>query len=733
MDYVIEAENIGCVYLQESTNAGASKQVSGIFIEKLKIPSFGVTAVIGPSGSGKSTLVGLVFGLREENAGYDDRLLKFEKSGRSYSILESQNFQRGDFGFIFQEPQLLKSIPAHLNIEMAAHSIGRKIDLSLKNNLAKKLQVSEILFNDTGSLSGGQAQRIACLRALIVTPEVLICDEPTSSLDQSMANQVLTTMRSWVLDEQKAMVWITHNIEQAAEFADHIIYVNKGTVACNSDGSPFTLVGLSKKEKLNTLTRLVKTESPISNTPSPPKLSNSKENKNYITSNSKDNFLSLCFSIAVSEIYRTSSNLKKGNVYKRILNAFSHSMTWTIVLGIVVFFALFSLWSASNNYFSAQFRANPPHFTFRVEGDFDLNTRNLRGLEEEIRRSALNRFEEKFIFGRREYYLQEIWLPNESGCAKKAKYFDYAPMMVFNEREPIFLNAFAELKSQQTTLENPYIFADKNFRNVLDQLSKARSSIKISDQDIGSICINFHGVGVEFSIVHSETPIPGGSDRIFFIAMAETFYRDTIIEINPTLYKSNFYHYSSVYFDQNSRKDVLCSFGDLTGCAQPVLVPPELKLDKDSLNQIDSLLFQSYVSKLILTLLIVSFMLVITMSTTLAISAFVFFNEKTLAVLKAFGASTKNLLLILTARTMLLFINAIFLASLICFLGRSAIINFLSRLSNSDNFDFSMGMGIQEFLLSGLVVGVILLVCESLVVSIWASKNKYVGTILQEV
>ena len=185
MDYVIEAENVGCVYPHEVSNAGASKQTCGIFIEKLKIPSFGVTAVIGPSGSGKSTLVGLVSGLREENACYDEKLLKFEKSGRSYSILEPQNFQRGDFGFIFQEPQLLKNIPAQLNIEMAAHSIGREIDSSLKSNLAKELQVSDFLFNDTGALSGGQAQRIACLRALIVNPEVLICDEPTSSLDQS--------------------------------------------------------------------------------------------------------------------------------------------------------------------------------------------------------------------------------------------------------------------------------------------------------------------------------------------------------------------------------------------------------------------------------------------------------------------------------------------------------------------------------------------------------------------
>jgi len=65
MDYVIEAENVGCVYPHEVSNAGASKQTCGIFIEKLKIPSFGVTAVIGPSGSGKSTLVGLVSGLRD--------------------------------------------------------------------------------------------------------------------------------------------------------------------------------------------------------------------------------------------------------------------------------------------------------------------------------------------------------------------------------------------------------------------------------------------------------------------------------------------------------------------------------------------------------------------------------------------------------------------------------------------------------------------------------------------
>ena len=68
MSYVIEAESIGCVYKDKSTQSGEFE----LFVRKLKIPSTGIIAITGASGSGKSSLIGLLSGLRAENAGHSD-------------------------------------------------------------------------------------------------------------------------------------------------------------------------------------------------------------------------------------------------------------------------------------------------------------------------------------------------------------------------------------------------------------------------------------------------------------------------------------------------------------------------------------------------------------------------------------------------------------------------------------------------------------------------------------
>jgi energy-coupling factor transporter ATP-binding protein EcfA2 len=79
-------------------------------------------------------------------------------------------------------------------------------------------------------LSGGEAQRVAVLRALLTNAKAILCDEPTSSLDDYNANQVLLSLKSWSDANQRPVVWVTHNLAQAAAFAEHFLFLRLGSV-----------------------------------------------------------------------------------------------------------------------------------------------------------------------------------------------------------------------------------------------------------------------------------------------------------------------------------------------------------------------------------------------------------------------------------------------------------------------------------------------------------------------
>tara|TARA_B100000989_G_C19394842_1_gene407337 strand:+ start:300 stop:752 length:453 start_codon:yes stop_codon:yes gene_type:complete len=141
-----------------------------------------------------------------------------------------------------------------------------------------------------------------------------------------------------------------------------------------------------------------------------------------------------------------------------------------------------------------------------------------------------------FIFGRQEYGVQEVWLPDENGCQRKAGKVSHAPMIVFNENEPIFPRAFGDLGSKKEQVAAPYIFMNDGAYDFVDNLSSNQLAY---EQLNNSLCVNFFGDGVDFSIFSTRTEIPGESDRKFVIAMPEEFYRTAFTELNPLLYKSN--------------------------------------------------------------------------------------------------------------------------------------------------------------------------------------------------
>lgn len=174
-----------------------------------------IIAIIGPSGCGKTTILRMICGLEKEYNG------KIEFDGKDIAEISVQD----KIGFIFQKPILFP----HLNV-------GKNILLGCKERGDKKFynEVIERELQFIGlpgfakrkveSLSGGEAQRVALARALLANPEVLLLDEPFSSLDISSRRTLATETRQFIKSRNKTAIHVTHDEEEAEIVADRVIY-----------------------------------------------------------------------------------------------------------------------------------------------------------------------------------------------------------------------------------------------------------------------------------------------------------------------------------------------------------------------------------------------------------------------------------------------------------------------------------------------------------------------------
>jgi len=185
----------------------------------LEIPAGASVAIQGPSGSGKSTLLGLVAGLDQPSSG---EVVVNGQVITGLSELALSRFRAKNLGFVFQAYHLLAHFSALQNVVIAAEIAGLAQPEARALEALARVGLAERAEHLPAQLSGGECQRVALARAIVARPPILLCDEPTGSLDPVNADRVFGLLLELQQDLGATLVLVTHDAHLAARMDLHI-------------------------------------------------------------------------------------------------------------------------------------------------------------------------------------------------------------------------------------------------------------------------------------------------------------------------------------------------------------------------------------------------------------------------------------------------------------------------------------------------------------------------------
>jgi putative ABC transport system ATP-binding protein len=216
-DLLCRVEQVSKGYLMGEVHVEALKNVS------LDIQAGEILIILGPSGSGKTTLLNLLGVMDRPDSG---RILFRGRDISSADEHEKNAFRRHDIGFVFQSFNLIPDLTALENIELAAELSPDPLS---PHDLLEEVGLSARCHHFPSQMSAGEQQRVAIARAVVKRPGMLLCDEPTGSLDYDSARQTLMLLQQVASSKGSTVVIVTHNTAIGA-MADRILRLRSGAI-----------------------------------------------------------------------------------------------------------------------------------------------------------------------------------------------------------------------------------------------------------------------------------------------------------------------------------------------------------------------------------------------------------------------------------------------------------------------------------------------------------------------
>ncbi|MFW6251702.1 MAG: ABC transporter ATP-binding protein [Halanaerobium sp.] len=182
-----------------------------------------ITAVVGSSGGGKTTFLKLLNNMITADQG---KIFYQDKNIESYDPVSL----RREVVMLPQDPEIFKgSIRDNFKIteEIADNDISQNLNYQ---ELLRKVSLTQKLDDNAGKLSGGEKQRLALARVMLLEPKVLLLDEPSSSLDKKTEEKIIRMVVDYVRENDRTLIMVTHSPEIAEKFADRIINIEKGEI-----------------------------------------------------------------------------------------------------------------------------------------------------------------------------------------------------------------------------------------------------------------------------------------------------------------------------------------------------------------------------------------------------------------------------------------------------------------------------------------------------------------------
>ena len=217
---ILKVENLSKIYGKGDARVIALNNIS------FEVEEGEFIAITGPSGSGKSTLLHSIAGLEKPSSGtvyfYDKNI--YEMNKKELTILRRQKI-----GIIYQFYNLIPTLNVEENIVLPIELDRKKVDRSKLEDILKFLNLENRKKHLPNELSGGQQQKVAIGRALMINPTIILADEPTGNLDSKSSKEIIELLQKANKEYKQTIIMITHNLE-IAKLADRILHIEDGKI-----------------------------------------------------------------------------------------------------------------------------------------------------------------------------------------------------------------------------------------------------------------------------------------------------------------------------------------------------------------------------------------------------------------------------------------------------------------------------------------------------------------------